>query len=155
MNIKSITFGAILVSASLFAGGSVAEAYETKAIALSPTHTLLVTTYSETLLNRDGVMPMIAHTGNASHTPLIASFAIHVGSSVINTTNPLSALILSGQPIENGGYAVTSGEKATFMLISIIPNASYGLGSLSAHPTTLPILITTNGKVDSQATKNF
>jgi len=155
MKIKLFVTGGLLVGVGLFGGVMSAEAYQTRAIPLSPTQTLLVTTYSETLLNHDGVVPFVAHSGKtASHNPLIASFEVrgtNLGSLASGTQ---AALILSNQPIENGGYAFTTAEKNTLMLITIVTHAP-GVSGLSAQLTALPILLTTNGIVESKTIKSY
>lgn len=156
MKIKSLVFSAVLLGVGLFAGITSAEAYETTAIPLSPTHTLLITTFNVIFRNSNGTIPMTAQTNTkVSYDPLIASFTVYNGDSAVDNADPLSALILSSQPIENSGYTVKAGEKSTFMLITVVPNASYGNGSLSAHLISLPMIININGKINLHAKQNY
>ena len=152
----SFVVGGVLVGIGIFAVGMPAQAYETKAVALSPTHTLLVTTYTETLLNRDGVIPMGIKVGTkGTHEPLTASFEV-LGN---NDTNFLGqthgGFILSSNPIMHGGYSMKAGEKATLMLVVLISHEASNASTMRAYLTSLPILLTENGEVNSQAIKNY
>jgi opacity protein-like surface antigen len=151
MKIMSFVVSGVLVGASLFAFSGSAQAYEAKAIALSPTHTLLVTTYSELLLNRSGIIPMSIKIGTeGTYQPLTAGYQVTKSDNTKFSAQTLGGFILSGQPIMHGGYTLDEGKRATFMLVVLITHEASNASNIRANLTTLPILITTNGEVTSQ-----
>jgi hypothetical protein len=120
-------------------------------IPLSSTHTLLTHTFTETFLNRDVIIPILADT-NASHQPLTLGYAINgiPSEKIVSTT----AVVLSQLPIKNGGYAAIEGTKNTFMLVVLIEHTSEVRPSQIAI-STLPFLTTTNDRVDGQTARHF
>ncbi|MFN3188577.1 MAG: hypothetical protein ACK42D_03510 [Candidatus Paceibacteria bacterium] len=156
MKIMSFLVGAVLVGVGFFGVSTSVEAYEARAIALSPTHTLLVTTYSETLLNRDGVIPMAIKVGTeGTHDPLTASFNVKGNNNTNFLGQTHGGFILSSNPIMHGGYALTAGEKATLMLVVLISHEASAASDVRARLTSLPILTTNNGEIDSKTTKTY
>lgn len=156
MKIMSFAVVGVIVGIGLFGGSVPAQAYEAQAIALSPTHTLLVTTYTETLLNRDGIIPLAAAIGiKGDHTPLTASFQVKGADDTTFGGQTHGSFILSSNPIMHGGYTMTAGKKATLMLVVLISHEATTANNIRAHLTSLPVLLTENGKVESQTIKNY
>lgn len=120
-------------------------------IHLSPTHTLLTYSFTETFVNRDIVAPMLAAT-TASHSPLTAGYQLTGidASAIVSEV----ALVLSNATISHGGYAVKEKTKQTYMLIVLVehtPNTRPAAITL----TSLPVLLTTGGEVDGQTVKTY
>lgn len=156
MKISSFVVGSLLVAIGIFGTVSSTQAYEAKAITLSPTHTLFVTTYSETLLNRDGIIPMSAKIGaEGTHTPLVATFQVAGKNKIAFTGKNLGSLILSDQTIVHDGYKLSKGAKSTLMLITLIEHDRPLTSDVHASLTSLPILLTTNGEIDSKTIKTY
>jgi hypothetical protein len=156
MKIMLFVAGGVLVSIGMFGASNEAKAATMQAIILSPTETLLVTTYKASLLNYDGVIPIGAKLGkNSTHKPLTASFKIEDGDKKKFRGETLGGFILSSQPITQGGYSMPKGEEATLMLVSLISHEATEDIDWRTILTSLPVLVTDNGKITSKATKNF
>jgi len=146
----------IVMGVGLFGIVNPVDAAQTQAISLSPTHTLLVTTYTETLLNRDGVVPLLATKGaNSTHAPLVSGFEISSAGGAQFTGTVLSAVILSTQPVLHGGYTFKKGEKTTLKLVVLISHGHTDATAYQARITSLPILLTTNNRIDGKTQKLY
>jgi len=120
-------------------------------IPLSPTHTLLTYTFTETFLNRDVTIPVLAST-TASHSPLRLSYSL-IGTESVRIQN-ITAAVLSSNPILNGGYDVRAGTRNSYMLTVLVTHDT------DARPvgltlTSLPFLITEGGNVTGHSVKQY
>jgi len=140
----------VFVVVGLFIGSNPAEA-AMSVVQLSPTHTLLTYSFTETFANRDIVVPMLG-APTASHTPLTAGYQL-LG---IETNNVVSqqAIILSDAIINHGGYAVPEKTKQTYMLLVLVQHTA-GVRPSAVALTTLPVFFTTNGAITGQTVKTY
>lgn len=152
----SFVVGGVLVGIGLFSISAPAQAYTAQAIRFSSTETLLVTTYNATLLNRDGIIPISAMVDTkGTHEPLVAGYKI-VDRDDKNFTGQIhGGFILSSQPIANGGYALKEKEKTTIMLVSLISHEASAGNYVKALLTSVPMLVTKDGKTYSEATQTY
>lgn len=126
-------------------------AVASSALALSPTHTLLTTTFDENFLNSDVIVPVLAST-TSSHNPLSLSYQLD-GIDEVDIVST-KAVVLSSLSIMNGGYQALAGSKNTYMLVVLIEHTANARPT-SLSLTSLPFLITTNGAIDGQSVKTY
>lgn len=133
----------MLISIGMFSTSNVAEAATAYVIVMSPTETLLVTTYKASLLNYDGIIPFAAKLGaKSSFNPLTAGFKIEDTDGRRFHGETLGGFILSSQPIVHGGYTMPRGEETTLMLATLITHdAEEDAEDLRATLTSLPVLL--------------
>lgn len=143
MEIKSFFALAVLVTISMLSTSNVAQAATSYVLSMSPTETLLVTTYKASLLNYDGIIPFGAKLGTkSSYEPLTAGFKIEDKKGRKFRGETLGGFILSSQPIVQGGYSMPKGAETTLMLATLITHDSdEDAEDLRATLTSLPVLL--------------
>jgi len=154
-SMKKYIFGVVVGVGMIMGNTSSVEAVG-HSMTLSLTHTLVTYSFTETFLNRDVIIPVMAST-SASHSPLTAAYQLTDANDALpNGVTALSAAILSTAPISDGGYATSAGQKTTYMLVVLVSHdADFDTSILSPRLTSLPFLTTTDGVIDGQSVKSY
>jgi len=117
-NMKNILFmtllGAFLGIASPATAFSIINE---SSVAVGQNHTLVMTTFTMNILNRDIKVPLLAGTASSS----LPQTTITIPTP---TNEPIMAMLLSSSPLDGTFYNVAAGTKATYTLIALMPNSS-------------------------------
>lgn len=146
------------VVVSLLIWGSISSAESVMASTvtpLTPTNTLFTYTFSETFINREVVIPLLAGLHD-SHSPLTARFTLNAASELPSGVSAFQAAILSDAALTSGGYQVAPGQKQTYMLVVLVTHdETVDPATITPRLTSLPFLTLTDGVVSGQSVKTY
>lgn len=149
---KYFVFSLLCISALFNNGTIVTAATPSQYIILSPTHTLLTLSFTETILNKDAIIPVLASSEQSSHSPLTLQYTI--SSTESSDIKQINAAVLSPLAISRGGYVAPAGSKNQYQLVVLVEHA------VDQRPTgielsALPFLTTENNEIDGRSLKHY